>query len=203
MKLYSFIVLFLIFGLFGFSTLTADKVAYQQIVNLKKGTLLVRLHKNEAIIKKLKGFHKDKEAKKKAEEVRLLNLEQYNALAAGYKFSKVAFFFGKDSKSVKSKSFNNIFLDANLEIDTSITIDENQPIFILDVGDIYFEHMSGHQEGYVVLNDRFEQLEKPFPFFVRKRSGLTIVKRSELDMALVLDKNLNKFFEEAKSTGVQ
>ena len=197
MKLKGVMILMVVFGLFGFSYVNSDMIAYQQISDLKKGTLLVRLHKNESVINKLKGFHKDKEAKQKTEEVKAQNLAYYKALALGYKFSKIVFFYSEHSEGLKKGSYQNVFLNPSLEIDTSISIDESQPIFILDVGDIYFEHMSGHQEGYVILTNQFEQLEKPFPFYVRKRSGLAIIKRSELDMAILLDEKLTKFYDES------
>ena len=200
MRIKWMIVLAVMFGLLGFSHLKPEAIAQQQVENLKNGTLLVRLHQNTATIKKLKSFYKDKEAMIMTREVREQNLIQYKALTMGYKFSEIVFFFGKDSEQIMAGNYKGVFLNSSLEIDTSIIVDENNPIFILDIGDIYFEHMSGHQEGFVILNSKFEQLAKPFPFYVRKRSGLAIIKRSELDMALILDKNLTQFYKESIST---
>lgn len=189
-----FTILIGLIGLLGFVQLNPEEKAKREIIDLREGTLLVRLHTDEAVISKMKQFHKDKERKYKIQEIYERNLEQYKALSAGYDFSNVVFFFGKDSDKIKNREFENIFLNDELKIETTIKIDASKPIFILDVGDIYFDHMSGHQEGLVVMNSKFEQLQKPFPFYVRKRSGLAIIRRTDLDVALILNKNLEKFY---------
>jgi hypothetical protein len=198
-----YLVLIGFIGLFGFVNLKPEEKAKREIIDLREGTLLVRLHTDEAVISKMKQFHKDKERKHKIKEIYERNLAQYKAFSTVYNFSEIVFFFGKDSEKVKGREFENIFLNEELKIDTSIKIDDSKPIFILDVGDVYFEHMSGHQEGVVIMNSKFEQLQKPFPFYVRKRSGMAIIKRTDLDVALILDQNLTKFYRSVNPVAME
>jgi hypothetical protein len=180
--------------LLGFNQISPEERAKRQIKELKEGVLLVRLHTNDAVIAKLKALYEDKARVKKIEELYQQNLSNYKALSTAYNFSEILFFYGRDSDKVRNGELDNIFLNANLEIDTSIHLDRNEPFYILDIGDIYFDHISGHMEGVVVLNRAFEQLEKPFPFFVRKRSGMKIIKRTDLDVAVILNRELTEYY---------
>ena len=119
------------------------------------------------------------------------------ALSHGYNFSEIRFFFGRESAKVKGGQYENVFLDSSLSIDNSITVPLDVPIYILDVGDIYFPHMSGHQEGMILLDAQFNPLEKPFPYYVRKRSGMAIIKRTDLEMGILLNDRLEAYFKES------
>ena len=184
-----------LFILLSFNQASPEETAKRQIKELKEGVLLVRFHTNDAVIAKLKSLHEDKARVKKIEEIYQANLSNYKALTGSYNFSEILFFYGRNSDKVREGEYDNIFLNANLDIDTSIHLDKNESFYILDIGDIYFDHISGHMEGVVVLNSRFEQLEKPFPFFVRKRSGMKIIKRTDQDVAIILNKKLTEFYK--------
>ena len=183
-----------LFILLGFSQISPEETGKRQIKELKEGVLLVRLHTNDAVIAKLKSLYEDKARVKKIEEYYQKNLSNYKALSTAYNFSEILFFYGRDSDKVRNGELDNIFLNEKLEIDTSIHLDKDESFYVLDIGDIYFEHISGHMEGVVVLNSKFEQLQKPFPFFVRKRSGMKIIKRTDLDVALILNKKLTEYY---------
>lgn len=187
----------LAFVLSSFSGPEEDRVAYNHIQNLKKGVLLVRLHTQDALIAKMKFYHQDVARKKKIEEIYQNNKSAFAAFSAAYKFSEIRFFFGRDSKKVRENDFSNIFINADLEMDTNITVPENMPVYVLDVGDIFFPNMSGHQEGVVVMNTNMEPLTKPFPYYVRKRSGMAIIKRTDLDLAVILNDKLTAYYNES------
>ncbi len=53
--------------------------------------------------------------------------------------------------------------------------------------------MSGHQNGLAVLNAQFEPLESPFPYYV-KRSGGFFIKRTDTDMAIMLNNQFQSFY---------
>ena len=198
MRLFRIVIVLSILTLFGFTETNPERIAVKQIKELKKGVLLVRLHTNDAVTQKLKDLHRDKDRMIMMREIRAENLNVYKALTTMYKFSEIQFFFSRDSDKIKARKYENVFLDSELEMDTSIVLNANLPIFILDVGDIHFEHMSGHMEGVAILNEKFEQLADPFPYFVRKRSGMVIIRRTDLDIARILDKNLTAFFAKNK-----
>ncbi|MFT6322822.1 MAG: hypothetical protein ACJAWO_000367 [Halieaceae bacterium] len=179
------------------SNINAEKVAVVHIQKLKKGVLLVRLHTQDALIEKMKYYHRDLERKNKLIEIKENNMATYVAFNSAYKFSELRFFYSRDSKKVRDGDFDHLFLNSDLEVDTSIRIDPKAPIYILDVGDIYFPNMSGHQEGVIVMDKNFEPLKKPFPYYVRKRSGMAIIKRTDLDIAIVLNEKMETFYEKS------
>ena len=183
-----------LFIVLGFNQISPEETAKLRVKELKEGVLLVRLHTNDAVIAKLKSLHEDKARVKKIEEIYQANLSNYQALTSSYNFSEILFFYARNSDKVRNREFDNIFLNSKLEIDTSIHIGKNESFFILDIGDIYFEHISGHMEGVVVLNRDFEQLQKPFPFFVRKRNGMKIIRRTDMDVAIILNRKLTEFY---------
>jgi hypothetical protein len=130
----------------SFSVTQDSQIAYSHIRKLKNGVLLVRLHAQDAIIEKMRYYHRDIERPKKIKEIYENNMLAYMALTTAYDFSEIRFFFGRESRKVLDEDYKNIFLDSKLEIDTTISIPDSVPIYILDVGDIYFPNMSGHQE---------------------------------------------------------
>jgi len=95
-----------------------------------------------------------------------------------------------------TSSCPGLLIGKNLELDTSIAVPNNVPVYVIDVGDIYFEAYGGHFDGMIVMNDQMVPLKKPFPYYVRKRSGIAIVKRSYLDMVLIMQRELEQFYKE-------
>lgn len=180
-------------GLLGFKGFSLGQDTVSEIEKLKNGVLLVRLHTDDAVLDKLKELHEDRQWKYKKQEIYDRNLSVYRAFSAAYRFSEIRFFYSNQSKRVKAGDFAGVFLNDRLEFDPEITLPDSVPVFILDVGDIFFEHFGGHMEGVVIMNQEFIPLRKPFPYYVRKRSGLSIIKRSDLDIALILNKKLLEF----------
>lgn len=184
---------------FSFMDVNPEQKAYNHIRNIKKGVVLVRLHTDDAVVEQMRKLSQQKTLKRKLAEIEKKNSEIYKALNTAYTFGEIRFFYARNSKDVREGNFEGIFLGADLTIDSSITIPQNVPIYILDVGDIYFDAISGHMEGVVVMNNEFKPLEKPFPFYVRKRSGMAIIKRTDLDIAMLLNKNFEEFYSRATS----
>lgn len=184
---------------FSFMDVNPEQKAYNHIRNIKKGVILVRLHTDDAVVDQMRKLRQHKTLKRKLAEIEQKNTDIYKALNTAYTFGEIRFFYARNSKDVREGNFKSIFLGPELTVDSSITIPQNVPIYILDVGDIYFDAISGHMEGVVVLNSQFEPLEKPFPFYVRKRSGIAIIKRTDLDIAMLLNKNFEEFYSRATS----
>ena len=191
------IFLFLLIPLAAISQYEAKPIAYNHIQNLKSGVLLVRLHTDEVIIAQMKKRQQHKLLKSKLQEIEARNKEIYMAFSSGYTFTQVYFFYGKDSEKVMAKNFSNIFIGEDLKIDTSIVLPANKPVYVVDVGDIYFEAFGGHFDGMIVMDEQIKPLEKPFPYYVRRRSGMPILKRSYLEMVLILQKEFEGFYKES------
>lgn len=185
---------------FSFIDINPEQKAYNHIRNIKKGVVLVRLHTDDAVVAQMKKLQQHRTLRKKQAEIEKSNTEIYKALTAAYDFSEIRFFYARDSKKVSEGDYEKIFLNSDLELDPTITIPQNVPVYVLDVGDIYFDAISGHMEGVVVMTNQFKALEKPFPFYVRKRSGMAIIKRTDIDIAMILNKNLQEFYNTALAT---
>ena len=81
-------------------------------------------------------------------------------------------------------------------------VDEEPDVFlILDPYAVDFTHMNSQQQGLSLLNDRFEQLERPFPYYVRKREALFFLRRDYQTMVALLQKNLE--FTSRKYLGIR
>ena len=174
-------------------------VAYNHIRVLKKSAVFVRLHTDDMVLDKLKRMKQYKTLEARKEEIYANNKETYAAFTSAFTFAPVYFFYGRDSDKVRNRDFFNIFLNEELVPDSTIKFSSDSTFFIIDVGDIYFDAFGGHFEGMAVMDSRFEPLKKPFPYYVRKRSGISIITRTDLEMVLILQKELEEFFEESKS----
>ena len=170
-------------------------IAYQSIQDLKKSVVLVRLHTDEVIIQTMKNRRQFNMLKEKVEEVTKRNKETYRAFSSGYSFTEVYFFYAKSSDDVRMGSFENILVGSDLLIDTTLHLPEDKGVYIIDVGDIYFDAFGGHFEGMMVMDKNFTPLKKPFPYYVKKRIGLGLRVRSDLDMVLILQENLEELLD--------
>jgi len=171
-----------------------DNVAFSHIRSLKQGVLLVRLHTNEHSIEALEQRGRHRDAQKLRDQQRKENLEIIRSFRYLFSFCEVRFFLSYYSYEVANDYYEGIFVNDSLELDSSITIPTNEHIYIADFGDVHFQAFGSSVEGVVVMDRHFEALERPFPYYVRKRSGLTVVKRSDGDMVKVLQENLSEFY---------
>ena len=164
-----------------------------QIQELKEGVLLVRLKTSQPKIDALRkvGFEK------KASKVEQYQLEQnkaiLNAFKEKYDFSKVQFFYSYNSNNIRKGTFNGIFLNENLEVDSSIIIDSSTYIYTAELANIeqdtakflydYHSSVDGNFtekrtpmyyggtnlsfKSIVVKDNQFNQLCRPFPYYSR------------------------------------
>lgn len=185
------------FGISVFSQSAEKKLAYTQIKEIKKGIILVRLHTDEVVVNKMKELHQKNLLKAKLQEIKEHNTAIYTAFLSGFTFTEIRFFYSRNTDQIKQGNYDGLLLNERLEEDALITIPLNVPVYIIDVGDIYFEAFGGHFEGMVVMNQDFTPLKKPFPFYVRRRSGIAIIKRSDLDMVAYLQSHFDAFYTSA------
>jgi len=168
-----------------------DKVlASQQIVGLKEGALLVRLKQNSLKIQALEKYGRSAEAKDETKKMELENASTIRAVKTSYSFSKVYFFYAEYSDQISKRAWNGLVLDTNLN-----PVDLPKDLFIL-VGE-FGETKEMNIDAFLILNDRFEQLEKPFPFMVKRINNMVASRRKE-DILRILNENFESFWEDAK-----
>ncbi len=173
----------------------ANLIASKQIKELKNGVLLVRLMTSENKINLLLKNGKNKAANKLKNDQYEINLEIAQALIKNYNFSDIYFFYSSDSQKVKDGNLKGIIKDDSLKnIEVDLT---NRNIFVLNSTDVFLESTQSSVIGFSILNAGMEQLKKPFPYYVRKREGSLLFKRTYSEMAEVLNARLFDFYKQS------
>jgi hypothetical protein len=156
--------------------------ASEHIQNLEKGTLIVRLsskYKNiQALEKAL--LNNDRSAKdrkrldKKLHKIRAKQSKANNEICYSfdeyYKFSQFRFVYDTSMVHVLNGKSSGFFLNKNMAIDSSISIDTNSPVYILSFGQTDASETQ-NLEGYIIYDYKNNIPPKPFPYFVRSAYG--------------------------------
>lgn len=167
--------------------------AQYHIKELKRCTLLVRLQTKENHInyfKNQKDFSAVERIKKHQSKV---NEALKLAFSNFFDFTQVAYFYSSDSKKVAEGNFHNVLLNENLERDSTIQFTDTN-YYIVDVSEVFYETFQEHMQGLVILDKYFQQLEKPFPYHVRRRAGLAFIKREDAELVRIFNENLHAFY---------
>ncbi len=203
---------------FGQNRKERKSIAKNQIVNLKGGTLLVRLSSKKQIIELLKEKGYPKKAayyKKQQEETNKEIIKAFNQ----YKFGKKLFFYSHFSDSIKKGKLNSVtFFNDSLE-QVSLTLDTNG-FFIAAIGDLpknYDYEISDsvavknkkkglstkkdYQGGsnlsvksLYIMDKNLTVLEKPFPFYQRYHPMILTTLTTE-EVVEKLNEKLVEFYE--------
>lgn len=192
------IFLCLIVVLTAFTADTESARAARHLAQLKGGVLLIRLHEHSGVQKRLLELKQYQRLADKKEEVKRKNEEMIQSFGAHYRFSKYYFFYARNTDLIVAKNYTKVVFDSTQTmIDTALL--SNTPIYILDGETVFFENFGSDFEGYALYNDSMELLEKPFPYYVRKRGIGMIRKRTENEMVMKLQESLEK--EYSKQVG--
>ncbi len=181
-----FMFLFLI-SAFSFAQATRE-TAQSQIVELKKGVLLVRLKTSENYINTLLR-QGDKQG---AEDARLQQEKENREIVAAFRdnftFCKVYFFYSKYSDKIKSGKFKGYLLNTDFEQDTVYTGND----YLLGE---FGESETTRLQGFIMKDKNSEQLKSPFPFLIKlNRNG--IIERSKPEIVQALNKDLFSFYKD-------
>ncbi len=181
-------------------SLRDHQAASTQIRDLRKGALLVRLKTRQNTIDAFKEKGYLKMAKKVEKEQQTSNKNLMKAFREHFDFCKVYFFFSDDSDKVLGQTFTGIFLNKDLEKDVSIVSNEKH-IFTAEIGSLITDPSITYPDGtessptsgmsesvLVIKNHQFEQLRRPFPYYV-KISDRFLDKKIDK-----LNKRLHRFY---------
>lgn len=183
-----------------FAQIKSDKIdeslatAIAHIQQLKRSVVLVRLPTQENKIKHYIKYGKPDVAKKVRAEQDEENREIVFAFEQRFSFTQVYFFYSHQSEFIRDRNFSELALmNSDLELVENVNIDTSR-LYLIDIGDVFFPSFGTHMKGLAVLNRDFVPLEKPFPYYVRKRSGLKILERTYDQLVLKLNDNLVDFY---------
>ena len=147
---------------------------------------IVRLRTSELKITALKN----KGLVKEAEEIRIAqeitNKQIIEAFRKEYNFSKVYFFYSNYSTKVKEGNYNGCLMNVNMEIDSSFTGDK----YLIGEFD---ESTTTQMDAFFIKDKNYEQLKKPFPFFIKQNEFL-ISTRSYEEVVHDLNLRLIEFY---------
>ena len=165
--------------------------AANAIQNLKKGVLLVCLHSDTKRIAALKEKGFSDKAEKIAHENDSINEIIMETFSRLYDFSSFYFFDSKDLVEIKSGNFEGKIFDSK---GVSVQIpNDTSHTFILETRYVMLGDMGSSQLGLAVCNHKREQLQGPFPYYVRKREALGFQRRDHPEMIHLLDEKLEDY----------
>jgi hypothetical protein len=177
------------------------KTYKQQIgksLSCMKEPLLVRLKTYNQVISSLEKAGNKKRAQQLREETNRDNKKTIAAFREYYRFSEVYFFYSSNSENVRAGVLEDIFLNDNLELDTSIHCSK-ETFYIAEISSLQADDIgqtSTGIEALVIKDDQFVQLKRPFPFYV-KRDEFFLGSRSIEEMVVRLNFNLHEYFKGA------
>ena len=183
-------------------------LATRQIADLKNGALLVRLQTRKNSVEALRKAGQHDRADVVEAMQRAKNRRIVKAFQEEFSFCPSYFFFSDGSEKVKNGDLNEVeFLNADLEVDTSIVFD-HATFLTAEFGHItqdtaqYFSnyrtkvnddwsvqrvpaYYGGTNMGFgglIIKSDQIIQLTKPFPYYVRTYNTLRSIDRSVIRM---------------------
>ena len=171
----------------GFSNLQAqDPYLKEHIQNLKNGVLLVKLYTRNNVVDALKERGRDEEAQNIEREQKFKNLAIANAFKNQYHFSPlVYFFYSDDSKKIMNKEFEDVLMDYNLQKFSS-TPPMSLIFYVAEFGNT--EDMDIN--ALVIKDHEFNELRKPFPYYVKTFEGWWIFKRTYNEVVMIWNEKL-------------
>ncbi len=195
-------------------------VATDQIYDLRQGTLVVKLPTKRNNIKaidkalssdKLREKTKIKLLKKREAiiaECTRINLQITKAVTDHYQFSNYRFIPDTASTQLKNGVSRGYFLNTQGELDDSISIDLDKPVFFLRFG-VMSSPTTNRSEGFVVTDHKGNTLQKPFPYFIKSKyppfsSAVAFFGNGDVlfpnfqAMALKFNQKLTKFYAKRK-----
>jgi hypothetical protein len=195
-------------------------VTKEQIVELKNGVLLIRLHTKQNSIEALQKLGRNKLASQLQTLQCIENKVLVNAFKTKFNFCPTYFFFSNQSALIKQNTLSNVvFLNDSLQADTTIKLN-NKVFYIAEITLIEQDtakHFSqqilephtnwtlkrtntywgGPDVGFnalVVRNKDFIQQRRPFPYYTRLYGAYPTRKRI-YKAVTHLNKKLHKFYK--------
>jgi hypothetical protein len=139
-----------------------DEQIQEQIKKLSKGSLLVMLPTiNNSEINKLKAENKQEEINDINKELIDRNKKVMKEFRSYFNFCPVYFFMDTDAYQIIHKRFNNVFVNANLEVDPMIKTDSSN-FFVASFCEDISVYTTKNVYGLFVYDDNINQLPKPF-----------------------------------------
>jgi hypothetical protein len=192
----------------------------ERISTLKDGALLVRLFTKKNSIAALKKIGKPEKAEKLEKEQAAYNQRIVSAFKANFNFCPTYFFFSDYSTAIAEKQFDKaVFLNDSLLPDTNIKFNSTK-FLTAEFGYVeqdtakYFSYYSfepnanidesrvknyygGSDASFAALvihTDKFEQISRPFPYYVRTYRSMCSARRAKKTVRF-MNQNLHSYYK--------
>lgn len=159
------------------------------VKDFSNGVLLVRLNSGSKQLEFYKEKYPEK-AQKLAEKIDSENQELMTAFSEQYKYSKVLFFYSDDAESIKNRNYKAKLFTADMSPVKEFDYKADE-IFIARLGSTFESTLA--IASLVLYNADFNQLEKPFPYYVRTYEGIGFLERSKKNLISRLNTKLMKY----------
>ncbi len=177
----------------------------EQIQQLKKGILLVRLRTSEIAINNLRKSGKEQMAATMERQQEAANQRLMHAFQKNFKFCPVYFFFSSATDKVMQGETRGFLLNNKLKVDNQIALPDTN-FFVAELTDLkqFQEDPNSPQANIneeisfraLVMRDKnFNQLANPFPYFIKASSNFPPRKRSEVEMVDLLNSRLKSYYK--------
>ncbi len=161
----------------------------QLVSQLSDGAILVRLNTGEKQLELLQKMRLTKKYAELKEKIIESNEEVIAAFSKKLKYIKHVYYFSSShSNEIREGNFDGFLLNDELK-----TVPQNDLIINTYV---IAEFAKTEQMGIpalVIYNNQFEQLEAPFPYFVRTYESLPIFNRSYDRTVELFDERLSSY----------
>lgn len=164
--------------------------AKDQILKIKENGLVIRFDTRSPIIDTLKAKGLNELLDEEVAKLKFQNTKITEAFKS-YNFGPV--YFSNSEEIEKSREDGTLFakdLKGNL-----VKIDINKVCF-LNPYRVFLKSLGDFYLGYAVQNYEFENLDKPFPYYVLKKENL--FKKSYLDLVYQLQNNFTDFYNKVR-----
>ena len=164
------------------------KTAYEKIEILEKNALLIRLKSYKRQIALAENNNNTELRNKIIKRRDTDNKEIINAFNKEFHFCPVYFFYNTDTKKILNNEFENVFLNVNLQKDTSIHF-SSKKYLIGEFGESLINNNTDFSNyGIYITDEKLNIIPNPFPNFV---SGyFAFAKREYTEIVKVLNRKL-------------
>ena len=198
------LILIIVFG-FHLSIIgqSKNKIALEQIEELKNGVLLVRLQEQNKKLQYLTENSRTDEVEDIEETNNYINRSLIKAFTEYFEFCDVYFFYSDNSKEIKNREYSLLFDSNN---NNKVENLDNQNIFFSAYA--YRDYGESHltdRKAIVIMDNNIKQLKEPFPYYSYFKQNQIESKYSiymylkELNhferQVYFLNFNLNKYYE--------
>jgi hypothetical protein len=164
--------------------------ASSDILMLKDGALLIKLKTSDNLINGLIRAGKTEQAEQAKKDQAALNSDIIKAFKEHYNFSKVYFFYSRNSAEVKRGELKGILMNYDLHTDSTFS---GKNFLTAE----FSESASNGLEGFIVGDNQFNALRSPFPFMIRlNKNG--IIRRTNTEIVKELNKEFYNFYDKVK-----